>query len=81
MFDTGIEPTTSVVHGRRSLIRLSQYHGLSQTAVQPSLGRPLLILDGHLKKTAFGRLFIILTVFGLFINFMMAGIWLPQLTK
>ena len=38
-------------------------------ASQPSFGRPLYILDGHLKKTAFGRLFIIMTAFGLLINF------------
>ena len=39
----------------------------------PSFGRPLYILDGHLKKTVFGRLFIILTAIGLLINFMMAS--------
>ena len=33
-------------------------------AAQPSFGRPCLILYGYLKKTAFGRLFIILTPFG-----------------
>ena len=55
----------------------------------PSFGRPLQILDGQLKKTVFGRLFIILTAIGLLINFMMASqnlsllqySWWPQLAK
>ena len=53
------------------------------------LDGPLQILDGHLKKTSFGRMFIILTAFGLLINFMMASqnlsllqySWRPQLAK
>ena len=61
----------------------------SQPAVQPSFGCPLQILDGHLKKTVFGRLFIILTAFGLLSKFMMASqnisivqySWRPQLAK
>ena len=55
----------------------------------PSFGQLLQILDGHLKKTSFGRMFIILTAFGLLINFMMASqnlsllqySWRSQLAK
>ena len=42
---------------RSRLFSTPKGHGLSQ----PSFGWPLSILDGHLKKTAFGRLFIMLS--------------------
>ena len=43
--------------------------------------RPLQILDCHLKKTAFGQLFIISTAFGLLINFMMGNLLLLQYSR